>query len=350
MDRLDGFVRGRGRGALIGIRTAASMPRRAGSGMVRRCTSGRNPQLRAQQRPRQPSGTVTVLGATGSVGMSTVDLLKREPRPVSRRSGDRQQERRRPWRRSRANSSARFAVVADPAAYGELKDALAGHRHRGRGGRGRADRGGAAAGRMGDGGGQRRGRAEADARRGRARRDGRARQQGMPGLRRRRCSCARAAAAGATVLPVDSEHNAIFQALTAGPREDVSRIILTASGGPFRTWTREIRCGDAKLEQALQASELVDGAEDHHQFRDHDEQGPGADRGASSVRASSRTRSTCWCIRNRSSTAWSNIRDGSVIAQLGSPDMRIPIAHCLAWPVADRRAGGHARSGQDRER
>ena len=60
----------------------------------------------------------------------------------------------------------------------------------------------------------------------------------------------RAAAAGATVLPVDSEHNAIFQALGAGRREDVRRIILTASGGPFRTWPLEaIR--KVTLEQAL---------------------------------------------------------------------------------------------------
>ena len=52
------------------------------------------------------------------------------------------------------------------------------------------------------------------------------------------------------MLPVDSEHNAMFQALTAGRREDVSRVIITASGGPFRTWTREqIRKRDA--EQAL---------------------------------------------------------------------------------------------------
>src|SRR5262249_11142653 len=46
-----------------------------------------------------------------------------------------------------------------------------------------------------------------------------------------------AAAANARILPVDSEHNAVFQALSAGRREDVSRIILTASGGPFRTWS-----------------------------------------------------------------------------------------------------------------
>ena len=45
----------------------------------------------------------------------------------------------------------------------------------------------------------------------------------------------RAAASGATVLPVDSEHNALFQAMSGSRREDVRRVILTASGGPFRT-------------------------------------------------------------------------------------------------------------------
>src|SRR5581483_11242564 len=60
----------------------------------------------------------------------------------------------------------------------------------------------------------------------------------------------RAAKTGAVVLPVDSEHNAIFQALSAGQRSDVSRIILTASGGPFRTATlEEMRV--ATVEQAL---------------------------------------------------------------------------------------------------
>src|SRR5439155_18665843 len=60
----------------------------------------------------------------------------------------------------------------------------------------------------------------------------------------------RAAASGATVLPVDSEHNALFQAMGAGRREDVRRVILTASGGPFRTWSPEaIRA--ATPEQAL---------------------------------------------------------------------------------------------------
>src|SRR5581483_1046872 len=60
----------------------------------------------------------------------------------------------------------------------------------------------------------------------------------------------RALACGAAVLPVDSEHNAVFQALGAGRREDVLRVILTASGGPFRTWPLEaIRA--ARPEEAL---------------------------------------------------------------------------------------------------
>src|SRR5262249_30420219 len=60
----------------------------------------------------------------------------------------------------------------------------------------------------------------------------------------------RALAAKPTWLPVDSEHTALFQALASGSREDVRRVILTASGGPFRTWTIEaIRT--ATLEQAL---------------------------------------------------------------------------------------------------
>src|SRR5262249_15243831 len=60
----------------------------------------------------------------------------------------------------------------------------------------------------------------------------------------------RAASAGATVLPVDSEHNAVFQALGAGNRADVKRAILTASGGPFRTWSKEA-IKAATPEQAL---------------------------------------------------------------------------------------------------
>jgi 1-deoxy-D-xylulose-5-phosphate reductoisomerase len=140
----------------------------------------------------------------------------------------------------------------------------------------------------------------------------------------------RAAESGATVLPVDSEHNALFQAMGAGRREDVRRVILTASGGPFRTWTAaQIR--NATPEQALKHPNwsmgpkvTIDSAtlmnkgleviEAHHLFSLK------PDEIDIVVHAQSVIHGLV------------EFRDGSFIAQLGSPDMRIPIAHCLAWP------------------
>jgi 1-deoxy-D-xylulose-5-phosphate reductoisomerase len=141
----------------------------------------------------------------------------------------------------------------------------------------------------------------------------------------------RAAAKGATVLPVDSEHNAIFQALGAGRREDVSRIVLTASGGPFRTLPLDaIR--KVTVEQALKhptwqmgPKVTIDSAtlmnkgleliEAHHLFALAPEMLDVVVHPQSIIHG------------------LVEFRDGSVIAQLGSPDMRIPISHCLAWPV-----------------
>src|SRR5437660_10145142 len=60
----------------------------------------------------------------------------------------------------------------------------------------------------------------------------------------------RAAKAGACILPADSEHNALFQALSSGNREELVRVIITASGGPFRTWA-PADIERATLEQAL---------------------------------------------------------------------------------------------------
>jgi 1-deoxy-D-xylulose-5-phosphate reductoisomerase len=141
----------------------------------------------------------------------------------------------------------------------------------------------------------------------------------------------RAAAAGANVLPVDSEHNAIFQALGSGRREDVRRIILTASGGPFRTFTAEQIRG-VTVEQALKhpiwsmgPKITIDSAtlmnkgleliEAHHLFALAPDELDVVVHPQSIIHG------------------LVEFRDGSVIAQLGSPDMRIPISHCLAWPV-----------------
>ena len=149
-----------------------------------------------------------------------------------------------------------------------------------------------------------------------------------------------AAKAGATVLPVDTEHNAVFQALASGNREEVKRIILTASGGPFRTWTLEA-IKKATPEQALRHPNwsmgpkiTVDSAslmnkgleliEAHHLF--------------------ATTPGELDVLVHPQSVVHGLVefRDGSVVAQLGAPDMRIPIAHCLAWPEPHRRPGGAA--------
>ena len=85
-----------------------------------------------------------------------------------------------------------------------------------------------------------------------------------------------AKALGACILPVDSEHNALQQALGAGRPEDVVSMTLTASGGPFRTATRE-RMAPRDAGRGLRPPDLVDGDEDQHRLRDPDEQRPGTD-------------------------------------------------------------------------
>jgi 1-deoxy-D-xylulose-5-phosphate reductoisomerase len=139
-----------------------------------------------------------------------------------------------------------------------------------------------------------------------------------------------AARSGATLLPVDSEHNAIFQCLAGSRSEQVSRIILTASGGPFRMASAEI-IREATPAQAVAhpnwsmgAKISVDSAtlmnkgleliEAHYLF------GLPSDRLDIVIHPQSVIHSMVEFV------------DGSVLAQLGSPDMRIPIAYALAWP------------------
>jgi len=139
-----------------------------------------------------------------------------------------------------------------------------------------------------------------------------------------------AVASGAILLPIDSEHNAIFQCLAGADLSDVSRIILTASGGPFRTASaEEIRVATpaqavAHPNWSMGAKISVDSAtlmnkgleliEAHYLF------GLASDRIDVVIHPQSVIHSMVEFI------------DGSVLAQLGSPDMRIPIAYALAWP------------------
>jgi 1-deoxy-D-xylulose-5-phosphate reductoisomerase len=134
----------------------------------------------------------------------------------------------------------------------------------------------------------------------------------------------------ATLLPVDSEHNAVFQCFPHGNPERVRKIILTASGGPFRTMSAN-EMGQVTPAQAVKhpnwsmgAKISVDSAtlmnkgleliEAFHLFP------VGIDRLDVLVHPQSVVHSMVEYV------------DGSVLAQLGSPDMRIPIAHTLAWP------------------
>jgi len=135
---------------------------------------------------------------------------------------------------------------------------------------------------------------------------------------------------GTQLLPVDSEHSAIFQCLSGQRAEDVSRLVLTCSGGPFRTWTAE-QIADATIEEALKH--------------------PNWDMGAKiTIDSSTLMNKGLEVIEARwlfdvppervdvvvhpESIIHSLVeyRDSSVIAQLGLPDMRVPIAVALAWP------------------
>jgi 1-deoxy-D-xylulose-5-phosphate reductoisomerase len=136
--------------------------------------------------------------------------------------------------------------------------------------------------------------------------------------------------AGAELMPVDSEHSAVFQAISNGNCDAIERIVLTASGGPFRTWTLD-RLARATPHEALQHPNwsmgrkiTIDSAtlmnkgleliEAYHLFPVQPDQLDVVVHPQSVIHA------------------LVEYRDGSMLAQLASPDMRTPIALSLAWP------------------
>jgi 1-deoxy-D-xylulose-5-phosphate reductoisomerase len=136
--------------------------------------------------------------------------------------------------------------------------------------------------------------------------------------------------AGALILPLDSEHNALFQAIGGRDQDTIEKMTITASGGPFREWSAE-RIWSATREEALAHPNWVMGPkvtidsaglmnkgleliEAHHLF------GLPADRLDVVVHPQS-------IVHGLIAFA-----DGSMIAGMASPDMRTPIAHCLAYP------------------
>jgi len=287
------------------------------------------PIAQSQRQQAAAQRRVTILGATGSIGASTLDVVKHEPGLYgveALASGGNGTQLAKLAR----EVGARFAAVADPKAYGDLKAGLSGTRIEPAAGPSAVVE---AASRPAD-----LVMAAISGANGLSPTLAALEQGRTVALANKECLvCAghlfmrKAQAAGAVVLPVDSEHNAIFQALAAGRREDVRRIILTASGGPFRTWPLEAM-HQVTVEQALKHPNwsmgpkvTIDSAtlmnkgleliEAHHLFLLPPNQIDVLVHPQSIVHG------------------LVEFRDGSVLAQLGSPDMRTPIAHCLAWPA-----------------
>lgn len=150
---------------------------------------------------------------------------------------------------------------------------------------------------------------------------------------------AAAAAHGATLLPVDSEHNAIFQVFPHHDPAQVERIILTASGGPFRTRSRESMRG-VSVADACKHPTWTMGA------KISIDSATLMNKGLELIEAAQLFPvpiEKLEVIVHPQSVIHSMVEyvDGSVLAQLGSPDMRIPIAYAMAWP--DRIATPAAR-------
>ena len=277
--------------------------------------------------------TVTVLGATGSIGDSTMDLLRASPDryQVEALTAHSNVEG---LARLAKEFGARFAAIADPALLSDLKDALAGTRTAcGAGESAVID----AAARPSDwvmaavsgAAGLKPALAAVD-------------RGATVALANKECLvCAgeffmqRAASAGACILPADSEHNALFQALGSGNREELLRVIITASGGPFRTWaSHDIE--HATLAQALKHPNWSMGQ------KITIDSASMMNKGLEVIEASylfTLTPDEIDVLVHPQSIVHGMVEfsDRSVVAQLGAPDMRTPIAHCLGWP--DRIVG-----------
>jgi 1-deoxy-D-xylulose-5-phosphate reductoisomerase len=271
---------------------------------------------------------VSILGSTGSVGRSTVDLLLRNPREFMVEAVTANRNAALLAKQAR-QLGARFAAIADPAEYGALREALAGT--------GIAVASGAdalieaaerpadwvMAGIVGAAGLKptlaaiRRGRIVAFA-------------------NKEVLVCAgslimqEVAMHGATLLPVDSEHNAIWQCFDFERVENIEKVTLTCSGGPFRERSvEEMRDATVKeavnhpiwsmgakisVDSATQMNKGLEIIEAHHLFRLPSEQ----------IDVVIHPQSVIHGLVT--------YHDGSVLAHLGTPDMRTPIAYVLGWP------------------
>ncbi|MBN8807415.1 MAG: 1-deoxy-D-xylulose-5-phosphate reductoisomerase [Sphingomonas sp.] len=272
--------------------------------------------------------SITVLGATGSVGTSTLDLIERSPDRfrVMALTANCDVER---LAAAAIRTRAELAVVADESCLPALREALRGTN-------------------IGTAGGAR---AVCEAARSGADLT-MAAIVGVAGLGPVMAAIeaggtvvlankeplvsagdvilAAARRSGATLLPADSEHNAIFQCLDPRQIDRVRRIILTASGGPFRDWTCDAM-RDVTPEQAVAHPNWSMGA------KISVDSATLMNKGLELIEAARLfpvPPERIEIVIHPQSVIHSLVEyvDGSTLAQLGPPDMRVPIAHCLAWP------------------
>jgi 1-deoxy-D-xylulose-5-phosphate reductoisomerase len=272
--------------------------------------------------------SVSILGSTGSVGCSTIDLIRRQPADfrVEALSGNRNVDL---LARQAIELNAKLAVVADPKRYGDLKDALSGT--------GISVAAGPEA------------VVEAASRpaewvmaaivgaAGLAPTLEAVKRGATVGLANKECLVSAGdifireiERHGATLLPVDSEHSAIFQVFEFDQPEKVSKIILTASGGPFRT-TSKADMAKVTPEQAVAHPNWDMGA------KISIDSATMMNKGLELIEAFHLfpvSEAQIEILVHPQSIIHSLVEyvDASVLAQLGTPDMRTPIAYALAWP------------------
>jgi 1-deoxy-D-xylulose-5-phosphate reductoisomerase len=272
--------------------------------------------------------SIAILGATGSVGSSTLDLIERDPDAfvVELLTAHRDAGK---LAAAAIRTNAKKAVIADETCLPALRQALAGT--------GIATAGGAqavvdAAGAGADwtmaaivgcaGLGPVMAAVEAGGTVVLANKE--------PLVSAGELILAAARTSGATILPADSEHNAIFQCLDPAGTKRVRRIILTGSGGPFRDWPIE-RMAGATVAQAVAHPNWSMGA------KISVDSATMMNKGLELIEAARLfpvAPDRIEIIVHRQSVIHSMVEyvDGSVLAQLGPSDMRVPIAHTLAWP------------------
>jgi len=271
---------------------------------------------------------ISVLGATGSVGESTLDLIARDPLRFDVVALTANAN----WR-ALANHAialdAEVAVVADESHYSALKEALAGTNVEAAAGEGALIEAGA---RPADWI-----MAAISGAAGLAPTFAAARQGSHLALANKECLVSAGnvfmdctSRAGTSLLPVDSEHSAAFQAIDHQTADSIERIVLTASGGPFRTWPAE-RLADVRPEDALKHPNwtmgrkiTVDSATLMNKGLELIEAFFLFPVSVDQLDVVIHPQSIVHCLVE--------YQDGSVLAQMSSPDMRTPIAYSLAWP------------------